>query len=64
MFNIGWVMLCWPGAPIEIGQDVGILIALYGLRSLNACRIVYTLDADDDADEPEHPARQSAKLER
>ena len=25
MFNIGWVTLCWPEAPIEIGQVLGIL---------------------------------------
>jgi uncharacterized protein (UPF0548 family) len=49
MFNIGWVTLCWPRAPIEIGQEVGILIPLFGLWSLNACRIVYTLDADNHA---------------
>jgi len=49
MFNIGWVTLCRPRAPIEIGQDVGILIPLFVLWSLNACRIVYALDSDNDA---------------
>ena len=48
MFNIGWVTLCWPQAPIEIGQCVGILIPLYGLWSLNACRVIYTIDAAAD----------------
>jgi len=47
LFNIGWVTLCWPQTPIEAGQCVGILIPLYGLWSLNACRVIYTLDAAD-----------------
>jgi uncharacterized protein (UPF0548 family) len=49
MFNIGWVTLCWPRTPIETGQTVGILVPLFGLWSLNACRIVYqTIDSDDE----------------
>ena len=49
MFDIGWVTLCWPSAPIETGRTVGVLVSLYGLWSLNACRIVYTtMDGDED----------------
>jgi uncharacterized protein (UPF0548 family) len=43
MFDVPWVELCWPDAPIEVGSTVGILAA-GRLWSLNACRIVYTLD--------------------
>jgi uncharacterized protein (UPF0548 family) len=48
MFNIGWVSLCWPRTPIDIGREVAILIPLYELWSLNACRIVYVVDEDTD----------------
>jgi uncharacterized protein (UPF0548 family) len=48
MFNIGWVTLCWPRTPIEAGRTVGVLVSLFGLWSLNASRIVYTIDSDDE----------------
>lgn len=44
MFNLGWVQLCWPQAPIGIGTTVGVLASAFGLWSLNACRIVYLID--------------------
>jgi uncharacterized protein (UPF0548 family) len=46
MFNIGWVELCWPGAPIETGSTVAVLASHFGLWSLNACRIVNVIDED------------------
>jgi len=46
MFNIPWVRLCWPRAPIEIGTDVAVLVQHFGFFSLNACRIVYVVDED------------------
>ena len=47
MFNIGWVTLCWPDTPIDVGRTVGILVPLFGLWTLNACRIVYGIDEDE-----------------
>src|SRR5258705_5569610 len=47
MFNIGWVTLCWPDTPIQVGRTIGVLIPLFGLWTLNACRIVYDLDEDE-----------------
>jgi uncharacterized protein (UPF0548 family) len=47
MFDTGWMRLCWPDAPIQPGTTVVVLASLPGLWSLNACRIVYTIDADD-----------------
>jgi uncharacterized protein (UPF0548 family) len=44
MFNITWVTLCRPAVPIEAERTVAILVPLFGLWSLNACRIVYTID--------------------
>ncbi len=44
MFNLGWVHLCWPDAPITVGTTVGILVRFPGCWSLNACRITYLVD--------------------
>lgn len=44
MFRIGWVELSPPNAPLIAGTDVAIVAGRCGLWSLNACRIVYTLD--------------------
>jgi uncharacterized protein (UPF0548 family) len=46
MFNLGWVQLCWPDASIAVGTTVAMLASLFGLWSLNACRVVYTVDED------------------
>jgi uncharacterized protein (UPF0548 family) len=44
MFRLGWVELCWPDTPIEVGATVGVLVNLFGLWSLNLCRIVYVIE--------------------
>jgi uncharacterized protein (UPF0548 family) len=44
MFQLEWVELFWPSAPIEVGTDVAVLVRACGLWSLNACRIVYVVD--------------------
>jgi uncharacterized protein (UPF0548 family) len=43
-FRLGWVEPFWPDTPIEPGQVVGILGSCCGMKSLNACRIVYVRD--------------------
>src|SRR5262249_21592625 len=47
MFNIHWLQLCWPDAPIEPGTTVAVLARHYGFWSLNACRIVRVVNQDD-----------------
>ncbi len=47
MFDIGWIEIFPPEAPIEAGTTVAVLARHHGLRSLNACRIVYLIDEDD-----------------
>jgi uncharacterized protein (UPF0548 family) len=47
MFNIGWLQLCWPVAPIEGGSTVAVLVHQLGFWSLNACRIVTVIDDDE-----------------
>ena len=46
MFNIGWVHLCWPDAPIEAGSVVAVLAKHLGFWSMNVCRIVSVIDED------------------
>lgn len=44
MFDIPWLSLCWPDAPIASGTTVAVLASHAGFRSLNACRIVYVIE--------------------
>lgn len=44
MFDFPWVELCWSDAPIEKDRTVAILVSHLGFYSLNAARIVYTID--------------------
>lgn len=44
MFNLGWVELFWPDAPLEVGSTVGMLVRVFGIYSLNACRIVHLIE--------------------
>ncbi len=48
-FDLGWVQLCWPDAPIEPGRVVAVLSQTFGLWSLNVCRIVYVVDEEEPA---------------
>lgn len=47
MFDLGWVRIAWPGAPIQEGTTVAVVAKTAGFWSLNACRIVYTLAETD-----------------
>lgn len=47
MFDLGWVELVDPKAPIEAGTTVAVLVRSLGLWSLNAARIVYVVDERD-----------------
>jgi uncharacterized protein (UPF0548 family) len=44
MFNFSWLQICWPDAPIEQGTTVVVMAYHLGFWSLNAARIVYTLE--------------------
>lgn len=44
MFDLSFTELYFDNTPIEVGQTVAILIKHFGFWSLNAARIVYTLD--------------------
>ncbi len=65
MFDLGWVELCWPDAPIDYGTVVALRVAHLGFWSLNACRIVEVINKDGPVRRfgfsygtlPEHAAR-------
>lgn len=44
MFDFEWVQICFEDTPIEVGRNVAILVHHLGFYSLNAARIVYTID--------------------
>jgi uncharacterized protein (UPF0548 family) len=44
MFDMGWIDLCWPDTPIEVGSTVAVVVRHYGFWSMNASRILYTVD--------------------
>jgi len=46
MYRTGWTRLLWPDAPISEGTVIGVLGRHLGFRSLNACRIVYTIEEE------------------
>jgi uncharacterized protein (UPF0548 family) len=48
MYKLGWTTLLWPDARIAEGTVVGILSHHFGLWSLNACRIAYVIEEEED----------------
>jgi uncharacterized protein (UPF0548 family) len=50
MFEMPWIHLFWPHAPIETGSTVGVLVSHFGLWSMNACRIVYVVEEHGSAE--------------
>ena len=49
-FDLGWVQLLPPDAPIEVGTTVSVLIRHYGFWSLNSARIVYLIEETGDVE--------------
>ncbi len=49
-FDLGWVRLLPPHAPIEVGTTVGVLARHYGFWSLNTARIVYLVEESGDVE--------------
>ena len=43
-FDLSWVRLLPPDAPVEVGTTVGVLARHYGFWSLNTARIVYLIE--------------------
>jgi uncharacterized protein (UPF0548 family) len=46
MFNVDWIRLYWPSAPIQAGENVAVLAQYLNCYWLNACRIVYVIQDD------------------
>jgi uncharacterized protein (UPF0548 family) len=49
-FDLGWVRLLPPDAPLEAGVTVGVLARHYGFWSLNPARIVYLVEETGDVE--------------
>jgi uncharacterized protein (UPF0548 family) len=47
MFNISWIHVYPPAAPIEVGTEVAVVVSHFGFYSLNACRIVYVVEEEN-----------------
>lgn len=47
-FEVGWVEVFPPRAPVAVGTVVAVLIRHLGLWSLNGCRVVYIVSSDAD----------------
>jgi len=43
-FDLGWVTIVPRGVPIEVGATVAVKARAFGTWSLNASRVVYTID--------------------
>jgi uncharacterized protein (UPF0548 family) len=44
MFDMPWLNLCWPDAPVEPGSTVAVVASHLGFWSMNACRIIYVIE--------------------
>lgn len=47
-FDLGWVTVVPPGKPLEVGMTVAVRAKTFGFWSLNAARIVYVIDENQD----------------
>jgi|ERR1700752_701559 len=45
-FDLGWVTIVPRGVPIEVGATVAVKARAFGTWSLNASRVVYTINED------------------
>jgi uncharacterized protein (UPF0548 family) len=43
-FDLGWVTIVPRGVVLEVGATVAVKARAFGVWSLNACRVVYTID--------------------
>ena len=48
-FDVGWVEIFPPHAPVAVGTIVAVLIRHLGFWSLNGCRVLYSIGSPDDA---------------
>ena len=50
MFRMCWLEPCWPDHPIEQGTLVGTLARIFGVWSVNVCRIVSVIEETGDVE--------------
>ena len=44
MFRLNWLEPCWPRQPMKEGVLVGTLARVFGLWTVNVCRVVYVVE--------------------
>ena len=44
MFRLDWLEPCWPSQPVKEGVLVGTLARIFGLWTVNVCRVVYVVE--------------------
>ncbi len=44
MFRLNWLEPCWPWQPVKEGVLVGTLARIFGLWTVNVCRVVYVVE--------------------
>lgn len=47
-FNLGWVTIVPSAQPVEVGTTVAVQAKTFGFWSLNACRVVYVIEEDEE----------------
>lgn len=48
MFDISWVHLFWNDTPVQTGATVAVVVRHLGFWSMNACRIVYVVEENNE----------------
>ena len=46
MLHLGWIEPCWPDVPISEGALVATMADIFGIWTVNVCRIVSVIDED------------------
>jgi uncharacterized protein (UPF0548 family) len=44
MFRLSWLEPCWPEQPVKEGVLVGTLTRVFGLWTVNVCRVIYAVE--------------------
>ncbi|MCH8060125.1 MAG: DUF1990 domain-containing protein [Proteobacteria bacterium] len=50
MFRLNWLEPCWPRQPVKEGVLVGTLARIFGLWTVNVCRVVYVVEESGDVE--------------
>ena len=46
MLDLGWALPCWPDAELKQDELTGTIAHVYGIWSINVCRVVYVEESE------------------